>query len=143
MSSSLIERIVRLMPEPKSTKDLRSFGLIVGGIFGVIALWPLVWRGMPVREWALLLAVPLMVLAVVFPRSLRYPYRGWMFIGHCLGWVNVRILMTLMFYGVFTPAALVMRVIKRDAMNRRLDPSAATYRVIKSARPPSHVAHPF
>ena len=66
-----------------------------------------------------------------------------MFVGHCLGWVNTRILMTLMFYAVFTPAALVMRMIGRDAMTRRLDSSATSYRVLRTPRPPSHLSHPF
>jgi hypothetical protein len=131
------------MPEPKSKKDLRSFGLIVGGIFALIGLWPSIRHGLPPRTWAMALAVPLVVAALVLPGSLRYPYRGWMFVGHCLGWVNTRILMTLMFYLVFTPAALVMRVAGRDALSRRLDRSAKTYRVTRAARQPTHLGHPF
>ena len=131
------------MPEPSSAKDLRSFGLIVGGAFAVIGLWPALRHGLLVRVWALALAGPLVLAALVFPWSLRYPYRAWMFVGHCLGWVNTRILMTLMFYAVFTPTAIVMRVMKRDAMTRRLDPAAKTYRVIKAPRPASQLRHPF
>jgi hypothetical protein len=131
------------MPEPKSVRELRSFGLIVGSIFGVIGLWPLLRHGLPVRTWALTLAVPLVFLALAFPWTLRYPFRGWMFLGHCLGWVNSRILMTLMFYAVFTPTAVFMRLINRDAMNRRFDRSATTYRVVRTPRQPSHLHHPF
>jgi hypothetical protein len=131
------------MPEPSSPRDLRSFGLIVGGGFTLIGLWPLLWSGLPVRVWALGLAGSLALAALVYPRSLRYPYRAWMFVGHCLGWVNTRILMTLMFYAVFTPTAIFMRLIGRDTMTRRLDPGATTYRVVKSPRPASHLRHPF
>jgi hypothetical protein len=131
------------MPEPKSRKDLRSFGLIVGGIFGLIGLWPLLRHGLPVRVWAVALAVPLILAALVLPASLRYPYRVWNLVGHCLGWVNTRILMILMFYAIFTPAALVMKAIGRDALSRRLDKSAKTYRVSRVARQPTHLSHPF
>ena len=140
---SWTDRLAQLMPEPKSAKDLRSFGLIVGGGFAFIGLWPLLRHGLPVRVWALALAGSLVLAALVLPWSLRYPYRAWMFVGHCLGWVNQRILMTLMFYVVFTPAALVMRMIGRDTMTRRLDPGATTYRVVKAPRPASHLRHPF
>lgn len=140
---SWTDQIVRLMPEPKSTKDLRSFGLIVGGGFGVIGLWPLVRHGLPVRLWALELAVALVLAGLIVPRALRYPYRGWMFIGHCMGWLNTRILMTLIFYVVFTPAALFMRVIGRDAMTRKYESSAKSYRVNKAPRQASHLSHPF
>ena len=33
-------------------KQLRSFGLIVGGIFAFIAVWPVIIRGGDVRGWA-------------------------------------------------------------------------------------------
>jgi hypothetical protein len=131
------------MPEPKSATDLRSFGLIVGGVFAFIGLWPLLRHGLSVRTWAIALAVPLVLAALVAPWSLRYPYRVWMFVGHCLGWVNSRILMTLMFYAVFTPAALLMRIAGRDAMSLRFNRSATTYRVVKTTRGPSHLSHPF
>ena len=140
---SWTDSIVRLMPEPKSPKDLRSFGLIVGAGFTVIGLWPLVRRGLPPRLWALELAAALVLAALIFPRALRYPYRVWMFIGHCLGWLNTRILMTLIFYVIFTPAALVMRLIGRDAMNRKYESSAQSYRMTKSPRQASHLSHPF
>jgi hypothetical protein len=131
------------MPEPKSPTDLRSFGLIVGGGFAVIGMWPLIRRGLPPRLWALEIAAALVLAALLYPPVLRYPYRAWMFIGHCLGWVNTRILMTLIFYVLFTPAALVMRAIGRDAMNRKFESSANSYRVAKLPRQASHLSHPF
>ena len=33
-------------------KQLRSFGLTVGGIFALIAAWPVIIRGEDVRGWA-------------------------------------------------------------------------------------------
>jgi hypothetical protein len=143
MNLSWTERIARLMPEPASVRDLRSFGLVVGGVFAIIGVWPLALHALPVRTWALAVAAPLVVAALTVPRALRYPYRVWMFVGHCLGWVNARVLMTLIFFLVFTPIALVMRLMKRDALRRRLDPSASTYRVIVAPRTSSHVSHPF
>jgi len=131
------------MPEPRSIKDLRSFGFVVGGGFAIIGVWPLLWHALPVRAWALWIAAPLAVAAIVYPRLLRYPYRFWMLVGHCLGWVNTRILMTVMFYGVFTPAALVMRLFGRDALAIRMDRSATSYRVAKAPREASHLNHPF
>ena len=131
------------MPEPSSPKDLRSFGLVVGGAFLLIGVWPALRHGEPARAWALGLAAVLIAAGLVLPWSLRYPYRAWMLLGHALAWVNTRILMTVMFYAAFTPAAMVMRLIKRDAMTRRFDPSARTYRVAKAPRPASHITQAF
>ena len=39
---------------------------------------------------------------------------------HALGWVNTRIILTLVYYFVFTPLALIFRVVGKDPMNRKL-----------------------
>ena len=93
--------------------------------------------------WLLAIAGFLIAASLVRPISLRYPYRVWMLIGHCLGWVNTRVLMAVLFYGIVTPAAVFMRLLKRDTMGRSFDPAAASYRVIKTPRSPEHVTHPF
>lgn len=130
------------MPEPSSPKQLRSFGLIVAGGFFVVGLLP-VLRGHDPRPWALLVAGAFLIPALAVPAQLRYPYKIWMFIGHCLGWVNTRIILTALFYIVFTPVSVVMRLMKRDTMNRSFEPELETYRVAKSPRPSSHLRHQF
>jgi hypothetical protein len=47
------------------------------------------------------------------------------------------------FFAVFTPVALFMRMIARDAMNRALEPKADSYRVPKGPRAASHMKHQF
>src|SRR5262245_59382973 len=109
------------------TKQLRSFGLIVGGIFALIGIWPAVWRGQP-RLWSLLLGGVLMALALVLPHSLAQVYRLWMTVGEVLGWINTRIILGVLFYGLFTPMGLFMRLRSKDPMRRTLAPEAETYR---------------
>ena len=74
-------------------KELRNFGLIVGGVFSVIGLWPMVWRGEPVRLWALIIGGLLIGMGSVVPTWLAPINRGWMWIGHVLGWINTRIIL--------------------------------------------------
>ena len=45
------------MADTDTRRQLRSFGLLVGGIFGLIGLWPMVWRHQSPRLWAVTLAV--------------------------------------------------------------------------------------
>src|SRR5215510_9199753 len=123
----------------RQDKQLRQFGLTVGGIFGVIALWPLVFRADRPRLWAFAVAVALVVPALVLPRSLTYVHRGWMLIGEALGWVNTRIILSVIFYGLVTPMGIIMRRFGRDPMQRRFEPGVATYRVPKPVRSPGHM----
>ncbi len=131
------------MQQEVDVKQLRSFGLIVGGIFAFLALWPLVWRGEPPRYWMLVLAVLLIVLGFAWPRGLKHPYRAWMAFGLVLGGINTRIILGFVFYTIITPMALIMRLRKRDPMRRTLDPEAETYRVVCQPRPRTHMLRQF
>ena len=66
------------MPNQITTKQLRSFGLTVGGVFALIGLWPLVIHGEDPRWWSVVVAGILIAPALVYPRSLFWPYKGWM-----------------------------------------------------------------
>jgi len=130
------------MEKVDKVKQLRSFGLLVGGIFAIIGLVPFLLHGEPPRLWALLLAAVLMIPAILLPRSLTPVYRAWMAIGHALGWVNTRIILSVVFYGLFTPVGLFRRLFGKDSFNRRLS-NGDTYRVESSLRPSSHMKRQF
>src|SRR5207253_144527 len=101
------------MRAPDEKKKLRHFGLIVGGIFALIGLWPVVFRAQGPRLWALALAGALVVPALVLPRSLEHVYRLWMAAGEVLAWINTRIILSVVFYGLVTPMGIVMRSLGR------------------------------
>ena len=122
---------------------LRQFGLMVGGIFLFIGLWPLVWRHEAVRLWAVVPGTLLIAAGAVIPSLLREIYEGWMFLGHILGWINTRIILGIVFYGIVTPMGIVMKMMRRDPMRRKFDPEATTYRVVREARPVSHMRNMF
>ena len=124
-------------------KQLRHFGYLVGGIFGLIGLWPLLWRQQNPRLWALVLAVLLVVPALVAPRILAPVYRVWMRLGEVLAWINTRIILGVVFYGVVTPIGLLMRLTGRDPMRRTLEPTSESYRVRCMPRPATHMMRQF
>ena len=123
--------------------QLRKFGLLVGGIFGAIGLWPAVIRGTGPRSWALIIGVLLLVPALLAPRILAPVYRIWMTVGEALGWINTRILLGVVFYGLITPMGLIRRLRTEDPMRRRHDPDAESYRVPKPPRPGAHMNRQF
>lgn len=124
-------------------KTLRQFGLMVGGIFLLIGLWPFVWRQEAVRIWAVVPGSLLVVAGLMMPGILKHVYQGWMWVGHVMGWVNTRIILGVLFYGVVTPMGLVMRLTGRDPMRREFEPEAQTYRVVRQPRPASHMKNMF
>ena len=132
------------MNDTSQTKQLRSFGLLVGGIFVLMGFWPLIFRKEDLRLWAVILGGLLVVLGVTLPRSLGPTYRVWMAVGQVLGWINTRIILGLIFYGVLTPMGLVRRLfLSKDAMRHKFEPDADTYRVIRQPRSRSHMTRQF
>jgi hypothetical protein len=66
-----------------------------------------------------------------------------MAVGHGLGWINTRILLSVVFYGLFTPLGFVRRRLGKEALPLRFEPDAETYRLVRQARPVSHIVRQF
>jgi len=131
------------MNHAATRKELRQFGLLVGTVFTVIGLWPLVFRGEPWRLWALGIGSLLIVLGGLLPQLLAPIHKGWMWVGHILGWINTRILLGIVFYALVTPIGLVLRLLGKDTMRQGFAESNTTYRVVRAPRPPSHMKYQF
>lgn len=131
------------MNQQLAMKELRQFGLIVGGIFSVIGLWPAVVRNENPRLWSLVLGGTLVVLGLVVPQSLKHIYSGWMKIGHVLGTINTGIILGIIYYMLITPMGLVMRLMGKDSMHRVLVQDATTYRVVRAPRARHHMRKQF
>ena len=97
----------------------RSFGLAFGGLFTVVALYR-AWRGRTDSAMAFAIASAVMLLlAFAVPRILDAPNRVWMTFARGLGWVNSRILLSLLFFVVITPYGALQRLVGRDRLGRR------------------------
>jgi hypothetical protein len=64
-------------------------------------------------------------------------------IGHVLGWINTRIILGVVFFIIFAPVALFMRLFGKDPMHRRLDATAETYRINSEKLPRERMERPF
>ena len=131
------------MEQAATRKELRQFGFLVGAVFTVIGLWPLVFRGEPLRLWAVGLGGLLIVCGGVLPSVLAPVHKGWMWVGHILGWINTRILLSIVFYALVTPIGLVFRFMGKDTMRQAFAETSTTYRVVRSPRPHSHMKYQF
>jgi hypothetical protein len=146
LQAKAAEEISQVWSQSVRTKQLRSFGLIVGCIFLVLGLGPVVpllrhrhtWH-----PWLVLIAIVLILPAILWPRLLRHPYRAWMLLGHILGWVNSRVVLGFLFFLIFTPVSVALWLSGRDSMRRSFDRKTDTYRVRKTFRPTSHLKHQF
>lgn len=111
--------------ELKGPSD-RSFGWVFTAFFLLVGLWPL-FRGRPLRGWALALAAVILLVAVLRPSVLHPANRAWMRLGLLMGRIVNPIVTALLFYGVFTPLGLLMRARGKDPLRLRPAPDAVSY----------------
>ena len=125
-------------------KGLREFGLVTGAIvavlFGLFFPWLL---GAKFPLWPWILSGMLALWALLAPLSLNPVYYWWMRFGLVLGWLSSRIVLSILFYLVFTPMGVFMRLRGHDPMQRGFDAAAESYRVSSHARTKQHMEKPF
>ena len=110
-----------------SRRDLRVFGTVMttgmGGFGVVMALRGEVLEG----SFLGLGAVLFLLVSLVPPLSLRFPYALWMQLARILGWINLHVLLAVIFYGLFTFLGICLRVMGRDPLERRWKAHGSSY----------------
>ena len=109
-----------------SPRNLRKFGLVVGGVFGLLAVW-FWWRGKAFYPYVLIPGVSLVVFGLIWPKLLKQVYVIWMSLALVLGLIVSTALLTILFYLVVTPVGLVARLSGKDFLSQKLDPKANSY----------------
>jgi len=125
-------------------KELRQFGIMMGSFlvlfFGLLIPW--IW-GIAFPAWPWIAAAVFIGTALVIPIVLKPIYVVWMKLSHVLGWINTKILLSIVFYLIFLPIGILMRLFGKDPMHRKLEKNVTTYR-IKSKQPSvDHLEKPF
>ena len=126
-----------------SRTELRKFGLVTAVMvllfFELLIpwIWDLNWP-----TWPLIVAAILATMALLMPAALRPVYTVWMKFAEILGWINTRLILGLIFFALFLPFGLVMRIFN-DPMRRKFDQSADTYRVHSNLPKRENLEKPF
>ena len=120
------------MKNKTSVKQLREFGLVIGIGLPIIFGWliPLI-SGHEFKKWTVLIGLTSLVLSIIGPKLLLYPYKAWMALGHILGWINSKIILGLVFIIVLQPIALIMKLFNYDPLKSKWDSQNSSYREIK------------
>ena len=105
----------------------RRFGFLVAGVLLVASAlgWLLTQR---LARGPLVAATALAAVALVAP-ALLWPFnRFWTgVVARGIGWFNNRLILGLLFFGVVSPWALLMRAFGRDRLGLRAEPSRRSY----------------
>lgn len=110
-------KCVAVQPTPLPSNT--SFGWLFTIVFLLLAGWA-GWIGaLPWAAGFAAVAVLFLLLTLLSPELLRPLNRAWMALGYLLGRIISPIVLGVMFFGLITPFALVMRLAGRDALKLR------------------------
>jgi len=97
----------------------RKTALVVATVLLLIAAWNFYRGRTTVVAVTGGVGVALILTGLALPALARRFHVFWMKVAAALGYVNSRVLLTLMYYGVFAPYGLVSHLAGRDPLRRR------------------------
>ena len=119
----LLEEIKNIKSE---RRDLRNFGLSVGIVLVLIGL--LLWYYARGAYPCFLIAGAVLVLSgLALPSVLKPLQKAWMALAVTLGFVMTRLILSLLFFLVFTPMRFIGRLTGHRFLDLKIDKNAASY----------------
>ena len=106
----------------------------LGLLFSNLDLWP---------RWPWIVGAVVAAWALLHPASLYLLQRPWMIFADVAGWVNTRIILVLLFYGLILPIGFIMRLFGYDPMQRKIDRQCQSYRKLCKPQDREHMRHPY
>ena len=107
-------------------RDLRNFGLTVGGVFLLLGILFLLRHRSGYSAFLGAGAV-LIAFGLIWPRALKTIYIGWMALAFTLGFLMSNVILVLVFFLLVTPIGLLARLFQKDFLLRKWDKPAGSY----------------
>jgi len=108
-SSALMIRWISRLGQPSSMSYRLAFLLLIG----------------------LAIVLLLGLVGIFKPAFIRPLYVGWMIGVLPISWTVSKLILAVLFYGVFTPLGLFFRILGRDALGLKLQPETDSYWIPK------------
>jgi hypothetical protein len=125
---------VSLDPKPKVLREFGFVALVAFGLLGGVALWRSTLFGFGLGEAAAPVATGFFILgglsgllSLVAPKANRPLYVALVVVTYPIGFVLSFVILGVLFYLILTPVGLFFRLIGRDGLQVRPDPSAKSF----------------
>ena len=108
----------------------KSFGIVFFIVFLIISFYPLINQE-NIRVWSLIISLIFLILGLLNSKILNPFNKLWFKFGMILGRIISPIIMSIIFFLVVTPIALIMKLLKKDILNLKFN-KTNTYWIEKS-----------
>lgn len=119
-----------------TTKDLRIFGYIWGAIFLLVS-----YLHNNFAVVYLLVSTTFFISATYCPNIYQkvYFYQLWIKFGNFIGHINSKIIIFILFFFMFVPIGLLLKLFRKDLLKKKLDKSLVSYFEKRKTQPGSMV----
>ena len=101
-----------------SKKSLRKFGITIGIIFILLALWFIYKNNLfIIRNIFSLIGSILLIFGLFKPQILKSVYKIWMGLAFALGWVVSRIILSFLFYFVLALIGVIAKIFDKKFLD--------------------------
>jgi len=118
----------------------RSFGIVFFVVFLIIASYPLIIEG-NLRVWSLITSLIFLILGLLNSKILTPLNKIWFKFGILLGKIISPIVMSVIFFLVVTPIGILMRIVKKDLLNLKINNNKSYW--IEKTEPKSKMKNQF
>ncbi|MDD5454725.1 MAG: SxtJ family membrane protein [Candidatus Ratteibacteria bacterium] len=103
----------------KDRKILKNFGLTMAIAFGAISVLLFLRYKYTLALYGLIISLIFFCVGLISPALLKPIYIAWMRFVLILSWINTRIILVILFYLIFTPMGLLIRLLGIDLLERK------------------------
>ena len=107
--------------------QLKKMGMVLTLLFGCLTFLFYFKKIALMALFFSLLLVLILFQLLFYRKGLLFTEKVLLALGHIFGWINSRILLSLLFYGVILPLGLCLKVLKKDTLKTALDLKASSY----------------
>jgi len=118
----------------------KSFGIVFFVVFLIISIFPLINEG-NLRIWALIISIIFLILGLVNSNILTPLNKIWFRFGLILGKIVSPIAMSVIFFLVVTPIGILMRILRKDLLNLKINDSKSYW--VEKSEPKSKMRNQF
>lgn len=107
-------------------KQLREFGVTVGIVLAMLG-GLFLWRRHGHYNYFFIISSILIVLGLLRPALLKPIYKAWMALAVIMGWVMTRVILSILYYLVFTPLGMALRAFGKQFLDVKPNKAKKSY----------------
>lgn len=108
-------------------KEIRKFGIILGIILVIISGLLFLKGSIIASQWLLAVSGMSLLSAIFLPVLLLPVHKFMMWLTHYMGLVMTTIILTLVFYSIFTLISLLLKIVKKDLLDKGINKGVSSY----------------